>query len=140
MTVVSWRRDTSVLCDSLTYEQGPPEVLEGTAPSTSRPWTLIYSPPFDEFEVLRVRIPGTELAVGLQEAMISAPVRICPASCQLLIPSAAAFSAFRSFCWHPLSVLALQRVSKLTCRINTGATGRCTALLFEEFCGACELF
>ncbi|CAL8468083.1 g7622 [Coccomyxa elongata] len=66
-------RDTPVLCESLTYDQGPPEVLEGTAPSTSRPWTLVYAPPFDEFEVLKVRIPGTELAVGLQEAMVSTP-------------------------------------------------------------------
>ncbi len=66
-------RDTSVLCESLTYSQGPPEILEGT-PSTSRPWTVTYSPPFDEFEVLRIRIPGTTRPLGLQEAIPASPV------------------------------------------------------------------
>ncbi|EIE20706.1 mannose-6-phosphate isomerase [Coccomyxa subellipsoidea C-169] len=65
-------RDTSVLCESLTYSQGPPEILEGT-PSTSRTWTVTYSPPFDEFEVLRIRIPGTTRPLGLQEAIPASP-------------------------------------------------------------------
>ncbi|KAK9901534.1 hypothetical protein WJX75_001100 [Coccomyxa subellipsoidea] len=66
-------RDTSVLCDSLTYSQGPPEILEGSSPSTSCPWTVTYSPPFDEFEVIRVRIPGTTRPLGLQEALPASP-------------------------------------------------------------------
>lgn len=96
-----------MLCESLTYDQGPPEVLEGTAPSTSRPWTLVYSPPFDEFEVLKVRIPGTELAVGLQEAMISTPVRMSLLQSIYHIDQVEASPACRSVCLQPLSVSAL---------------------------------
>ena len=57
MTNCSWCRDTDVLCQSLTYSQGPPEVLEGDPPGAS---TRVYRPPFDEFEVLRVEVPAGE--------------------------------------------------------------------------------
>ena len=41
-------RDTQVLCDSLTYEQGPPVILQGEGDAEH---TAIYRPPFEEFEV-----------------------------------------------------------------------------------------
>ena len=50
-------RDTEVLCSSLTYSQGPPEVLQGDPPGAA---TRVYRPPFDEFEVLRVEVPAGE--------------------------------------------------------------------------------
>ena len=50
-----WCRDTEVLCESLTYDQGPPEVLRGI--STGQ-YTRVYRPPFDEFEVSRMELPG----------------------------------------------------------------------------------
>ncbi len=57
--------DTAVLCDSLTYERGPPAVLNGNA-VPGRPWTTVYSPPFDEFEVLHVSIPEKARFQGIQ--------------------------------------------------------------------------
>jgi len=48
-------RDTAVLCSSLTYVQSPPHVLEG---EEIQQYTSIYSPPFDEFEVYKVDLPG----------------------------------------------------------------------------------
>lgn len=48
-------RDTDVLCSSLTYSQGLPEVLDGEAASDT---VRRYVPPFDEFEVRRVDIPA----------------------------------------------------------------------------------
>ena len=58
-------RDTAVLCESLTYERGPPAVLNGNA-VPGRPWTTVYSPPFDEFEVLHVSIPEKARFQGIQ--------------------------------------------------------------------------
>ena len=40
-------RDTEVLCESLTYEQGLPVILEG---ESIQEYTTVYSPPFEEFE------------------------------------------------------------------------------------------
>ena len=51
------RRDTEVLCASLTYEQGLPEVLAG---EEVQQFTARYAPPFDEFEVQRVDLPAGE--------------------------------------------------------------------------------
>ncbi|KAK9846013.1 hypothetical protein WJX81_008425 [Elliptochloris bilobata] len=48
-------RDTAVLCESLTYEQGPPEVLRG---EEVQQYTRRYAPPFDEFEVQRLEVPA----------------------------------------------------------------------------------
>ena len=47
-------RDTTVLCESLTYNQGPPVMLQG---DNVQEYTTAYSPPFDEFEVYRVSLP-----------------------------------------------------------------------------------
>ena len=71
-------RDTPVLCESLTYSQGLPEVLEGTPLSATRPNTTVYSPPFDEFEVVHVSMPATtstQTPLGLQEHLPASPVR-----------------------------------------------------------------
>jgi mannose-6-phosphate isomerase len=45
-------RDTGVLCESLTYEQGPPEVLGGEHKGDSH--LALYRPPFREFEIWRL--------------------------------------------------------------------------------------
>lgn len=47
-------RDTTILCESLTYNQGPPVKLHG---DVIQEYTTVYSPPFDEFEVYRVLLP-----------------------------------------------------------------------------------
>ena len=49
-------RDTQVLCASLTYSQGPPEVLSGGCPG--RPHLACYRPPFREFEIWRLAPPA----------------------------------------------------------------------------------
>ena len=54
-----------MLCESLTYERGPPTVLNGNA-VPGRPWTTVYSPPFDEFEVLHISIPEKARFQGIQ--------------------------------------------------------------------------
>ena len=46
-----------MLCASLTYEQGLPEVLSG---EEVQQFTKRYAPPFDEFEVQRVELPAGE--------------------------------------------------------------------------------
>ncbi|XP_073145699.1 mannose-6-phosphate isomerase 1-like [Henckelia pumila] len=47
-------RDVQTLCSMLTYKQGFPKILSGVP---SNPYTMKYSPPFDEFEVDRCIIP-----------------------------------------------------------------------------------
>lgn len=47
-------RDTEVLCESLTYNQGPPAKLHG---DSVQEYTTLYSPPFDEFEVYKIALP-----------------------------------------------------------------------------------
>lgn len=47
-------RHTEVLCESLTYTQGPPEMLRG---ESVQEHTRLYSPPFEEFEVYKVSLP-----------------------------------------------------------------------------------
>lgn len=47
-------RDTTILCESLTYNQGPPAMLHG---DLVQEYTTVYSPPFDEFEVYKVSLP-----------------------------------------------------------------------------------
>jgi len=47
-------RDTTILCESLTYSQGPPVMLHG---DLVQEYTTVYSPPFDEFEVYKVSLP-----------------------------------------------------------------------------------
>ena len=47
-------RDTDTLCASLTYATGAPAILGGTP---LQEHTVAYAPPFDEFEVVRVRLP-----------------------------------------------------------------------------------
>ncbi len=61
------RRDTEVLCASLTYEQGPPAVLRG---EEVQEFTRRYAPPFDEFEVQRVELPA-----GASTLLPANPVR-----------------------------------------------------------------
>ena len=69
------RRDTAVLCESLTYERGPPAILNGNA-VPGRPWTTVYSPPFDEFEVLHVSIPEKARFQGIQTYLPENLVRL----------------------------------------------------------------
>ena len=66
-------RDTAVLCESLTYERGPPTILNGNA-VPGRPWTTVYSPPFDEFEVEHVSIPEKARFQGIQTYLPANPV------------------------------------------------------------------
>ena len=74
-------RDTAVLCESLTYERGPPAILNGNA-VPGRPWTTVYSPPFDEFEVEHVLIPEKARFEGIQtylpENLVSWQPRLAP--------------------------------------------------------------
>lgn len=51
------RRDTAVLCESLTYNTGLPEVLKGQA---IHDHVRAYRPPFDEFEIQSVEVPSGE--------------------------------------------------------------------------------
>lgn len=48
-------RDTEVLCSSLNYHQGPPEMLHG---ENVQEYTQLYSPPFEEFEVYKISLPA----------------------------------------------------------------------------------
>jgi len=50
-------RDTAVLCESLTYNTGFPEVLKGQA---IHDHVRAYRPPFDEFEIQSVEVPSGE--------------------------------------------------------------------------------
>lgn len=50
-------RDTEVLCASLTYGQGSPDVLTG-AKSSASPHLAVYRPPFREFEMWRYSPPA----------------------------------------------------------------------------------
>ncbi|KAL4435203.1 hypothetical protein ABPG77_001885 [Micractinium sp. CCAP 211/92] len=50
-------RDTEVLCASLTYGQGLPDVLTG-AKSSASPHLAVYRPPFREFEMWRYTPPA----------------------------------------------------------------------------------
>ena len=44
-----------MLCKSLTYEQGLPHILNG---EEIQQYTVVYTPPFDEFEVFKVDMPA----------------------------------------------------------------------------------
>ncbi|KAL1536919.1 mannose-6-phosphate isomerase [Salvia divinorum] len=48
------KRDVQTLCSMLTYKQSFPEILPGVA---ANPYTVKYSPPFDEFEVECYNLP-----------------------------------------------------------------------------------
>ncbi|XP_042026873.1 mannose-6-phosphate isomerase 1-like isoform X2 [Salvia splendens] len=48
------KRDVQTLCSMLTYKQSFPEILPGVA---ANPYTVKYSPPFEEFEVDCYNIP-----------------------------------------------------------------------------------
>lgn len=50
-------RDTEVLCESLTYGQGLPELLTGAKSSASQ-HLVVYRPPFREFEMWRYTPPA----------------------------------------------------------------------------------
>lgn len=52
-------RDTEVLCESLTYEQGLPPVLNGDQVDKH---TLCYRPPFEEFEIQRIAMGAEDCA------------------------------------------------------------------------------
>eukprot|EP00775_Hariotina_reticulata_P009221 gene9221-9386_t len=51
-------RDTAVLCESLTYNTGLPEVLKG---QVVHDHVKVYRPPFEEFEIQRIEVPAGEL-------------------------------------------------------------------------------
>ncbi|WIA28896.1 hypothetical protein OEZ86_011420 [Tetradesmus obliquus] len=50
-------RDTAVLCESLTYNTGVPEVLKG---QPVHDHVKAYRPPFDEFEIQHIEAPAGE--------------------------------------------------------------------------------
>lgn len=50
-------RDTAVLCESLTYNTGVPEVLRG---ERVHDHVKVYRPPFEEFEIQRIEVPAGE--------------------------------------------------------------------------------
>ena len=50
-------RDTSILCDMLTYAAGPPTVLEGEPVDAN---TRRYQPPFDEFQLEMITVGSGE--------------------------------------------------------------------------------
>ncbi|KAF6259281.1 RmlC-like cupin domain-containing protein [Scenedesmus sp. NREL 46B-D3] len=50
-------RDTAVLCESLTYNTGTPEVLTG---QRVHDHVKAYRPPFDEFEIQHIEVPAGE--------------------------------------------------------------------------------
>ena len=50
-------RDTSILCDMLTYAAGPPTVLEGEPVDAN---TRRYQPPFDEFQLETITVGSGE--------------------------------------------------------------------------------
>ncbi|KAL2654275.1 hypothetical protein R1flu_022403 [Riccia fluitans] len=60
-------RDTEILCSMLKYEQGLPDVLNGSLVS---PYTRRYSPPFDEFEVDSLDLPEGK---SLEFSAVSGP-------------------------------------------------------------------
>ncbi|CAM6127183.1 unnamed protein product [Calypogeia fissa] len=60
-------RDTATLSSMLTYEQGMPDLLDGYEVSL---FTRRYSPPFEEFEVDLITVPGGD---SLDFAAISGP-------------------------------------------------------------------
>mmetsp|Transcript_16132 Transcript_16132/g.34912 ORF Transcript_16132/g.34912 Transcript_16132/m.34912 type:complete len:460 (-) Transcript_16132:866-2245(-) len=49
-------KHTQVLCESLTYEQGLPEVLEGSPSEVQG--AVVYRPPFEEFEIRKATVPA----------------------------------------------------------------------------------
>jgi mannose-6-phosphate isomerase len=62
-------RDTAVLCSSLTYNQGLPEITAGQG--DSRHMTVLYRPPFDEFEVWKLSSPaGTQMHLPMMRGPI----------------------------------------------------------------------
>lgn len=56
-TTTHCNRDTAVLCESLTYNTGLPEVLTGQA---IHDHVRAYRPPFEEFEIQRIEVPAGE--------------------------------------------------------------------------------
>lgn len=61
-------RDTEVLCSSLTYDQGIPQILEGDVVDEH---VKVYRPPFDEFEVLSINISeGTSATLPVNQGPI----------------------------------------------------------------------
>ena len=44
-----------MLCSSLTYDQGLPHILGG---EEIQQYTIVYTPPFDEFEVFKIDMPA----------------------------------------------------------------------------------
>jgi mannose-6-phosphate isomerase len=53
-------RDVETLCSSLTYDTGSPQVLTG---ERAHDHARVYRPPFDEFEIGKVDVPGGESGV-----------------------------------------------------------------------------
>ncbi|KAK9806420.1 hypothetical protein WJX73_004588 [Symbiochloris irregularis] len=79
-------RDTEVLCESLTYHQGPPDVLRGTPLGR---YTTVYQPPFEEFEVRRMELPGhAESIVSANQGPTVMLVQQGSASAQAVCPQA----------------------------------------------------
>ena len=68
-------RDTEVLCEMLTYAQGPPAVMAGTRLDAH---TLSYSPPFDEFALAAIDVRAGETYVeGGAPAAESPSILLC---------------------------------------------------------------
>lgn len=57
-------RDTDTLCSSLTYTQGPPNVIPAQGGGITAQYLSVYRPPFKEFEVWKFAAPaGTAVAM-----------------------------------------------------------------------------
>lgn len=59
-------KDTAVLCESLTYTQGLPDVLTGSP--MGPPGATLYRPPFEEFEIQRLQLRDPADAAGADGA------------------------------------------------------------------------
>ena len=59
-------KHADVLCESLTYRQGLPDVLEGS-PAGPGGSVRVYQPPFEEFELQKLEVSGGEVALAASQ-------------------------------------------------------------------------
>ncbi|KAG2488964.1 hypothetical protein HYH03_012581 [Edaphochlamys debaryana] len=64
-------KHAEVLCDSLTYRQGPPDVLTGTP--AGPPGLTLYRPPFEEFEIHRIQADSSGSGSGSGAGSMTLP-------------------------------------------------------------------
>lgn len=108
-------RDVQTLCSMLTYKQGFPEILPGVA---TKPYTVKYIPPFDEFEVDCYNIPeeastvfpavggpsvfvviageGIMRASSWEEVIAEGDVLFAPANTEITLETISGFNVYRA--------------------------------------------